>query len=204
MRAMSVTLAVPPRRPAHPALIHRSRRRSRGLGVLAPGGDASDLLHRLAPHHRLPRDLAQPPVALELRFVVPLIRGRLLREVGVEVAVLEDVDRGRLAAACSGEYAMTFADYLTRVWCTESERHVTLPSAMTPDPALDAEVRSLVDDYRERCLWFVRADYYPSTPDEILRVLRWIFARGDREAFQRAGKIEEWLSRTSSGKSAAS
>jgi hypothetical protein len=75
---------------------------------------------------------------------------------------------------------------------------------MTPDPALDAEVRSLVDDYRERCLWFVRADYYPSTPDEILRVLRWIRARGDREAFQRAGKIEQWLSRTSNERSAAS
>ena len=81
---------------------------------------------------------------------------------------------------------------------------VTLRSAMTLDPALDAEVRSLVDEYRERCLWFVRSDYYPSTPDEILRVLRWIRARGDREAFQRAGKIEEWLSRTSSEKSAAS
>ena len=75
---------------------------------------------------------------------------------------------------------------------------------MALDPALDAEVRSLVDDYRQRCLWFVRPDYYPSTPDEILRVLRWIRARGDREAFQRAGKIEEWLSRTSSEQSAAS
>src|SRR5207248_11055339 len=81
---------------------------------------------------------------------------------------------------------------------------VTLRSAMTSDPALDAEVRSFVDDYRERCLWFVRSDYYPSTPDEILRVLRWIRARGDREAFQRAGKIEEWLSRTFNEKSAAS
>lgn len=62
---------------------------------------------------------------------------------------------------------------------------------MTPDPALDAEVRSLVDEYRERCLWFVRADYYPSTAEEILRTLRWIRARGDRDAFQRARKIEE-------------
>lgn len=75
---------------------------------------------------------------------------------------------------------------------------------MTPDPTLAAEVRSFVDDYRERCLWFVRADYYPSTPDEILRVLKWIRARGDREAFQRAGKIEAWLSRTFNEKSAAS
>ena len=85
-----------------------------------------------------------------------------------------------------------------------SEDRVTLRNTMTPDPALDAEVRSFVDDYRQRCLWFVRADYYPSTPDEILRVLRWIRARGDREAFQRAGKIEEWLSRIFNEKSAAS
>jgi hypothetical protein len=75
---------------------------------------------------------------------------------------------------------------------------------MTPDPALDAEVRSLIDEYRERCLWFVRADYYPSTSDEILRALQWIRARGDKEAFQRARKIEEWLSRASSEKFAAS
>lgn len=76
--------------------------------------------------------------------------------------------------------------------------------AMTLDPALDAEVRSLVDEYRERCLSFVRAGYYPSTPEEILRTMRWIRARGDRKAFQRARKIEEWLSRTSSETSAAS
>jgi hypothetical protein len=75
---------------------------------------------------------------------------------------------------------------------------------MTLDPALEAEVRSLVDAYRERCLWFIRPDDYPSNPEEILRVLRWIRARADREAFQRAGKIEEWLSRTSSETSAAS
>jgi len=88
----------------------------------------------------------------------------------------------------------------------ESDRtvRVTLRSAMALDPALDTEVRSLVDEYRQRCLWFVRPDYYPSTPDEILRVLRWIRARGDREAFQRAGKIEEWLSRAFSEKSVAS
>jgi len=75
---------------------------------------------------------------------------------------------------------------------------------MALDPALDSEVRSLIDDYRERCLWFVRPDYYPSSSDEVLRVLRWIRARGDKEAFQRAGKIERWLSRTSSETSAVS
>jgi len=76
--------------------------------------------------------------------------------------------------------------------------------AMALDPALDNEVRSLIDDYRERCLWFVRSDYYPSSPDEIRRVLQWIRDRGDREAFLRAGKIEQWLSRISSERSAVS
>jgi hypothetical protein len=62
---------------------------------------------------------------------------------------------------------------------------------MTLDAAFDAEVHSFVDEYRQRCLWFVRADYYPSTPDEILRVLWWIRGRSDREAFQRSAEIEE-------------
>ena len=75
---------------------------------------------------------------------------------------------------------------------------------MTPDPAFEAQVRSLVDQYWERCLWFLRTDYYPSTPEEILRVLRWIRARGDKEAFLSAGRIKEWLSQTSNETSVAS
>jgi hypothetical protein len=62
----------------------------------------------------------------------------------------------------------------------------------------------LVDDYRSRCLWFLRADYYPRTRDEILRVLRQIEGHGDLAAFQRAADIRRWLSRNSSESSAAS
>jgi len=39
---------------------------------------------------------------------------------------------------------------------------------------IEAEVRSLVDDYRTRCLWFLRPDFYPETREEIVRVLRQI------------------------------
>ena len=70
--------------------------------------------------------------------------------------------------------------------------------------SMDAEVRRLVDDYRSRCLWFLRPDYYPVTAEEILRVLRQIEDHGDRAAFQRAGSIRQWLSRNSSAKSAGS
>lgn len=67
-----------------------------------------------------------------------------------------------------------------------------------------SELDRLVDDYRSRCLWFLRADYYPRTRDEILRVLRQIDGHGDLAAFQRAADIRRWLSRTSSESSAAS
>jgi len=65
-------------------------------------------------------------------------------------------------------------------------------------------VNRLVDEYRLRCLWFLRSDYYPSTHAERLRVLTYIQRHGDREAFRRAAEVRQWLSRTSSAPSAAS
>ena len=61
-----------------------------------------------------------------------------------------------------------------------------------------AEVRRLVDSYRSRCLWFLREDYYPRSPEEILRVLEQVERSGDRAAFVRAGAIRRWLSHPSS------
>jgi hypothetical protein len=75
------------------------------------------------------------------------------------------------------------------------------------DDMLDAarrEVDRLVDEYRARCLWFLREDYYPSTPEEILQALAYIQRYGDREAYRRAAEIRRWLSPTSSASSAAS
>lgn len=67
---------------------------------------------------------------------------------------------------------------------------------------IEAEVRSLVDDYRTRCLWFLRPDFYPETREEIVRVLRQIEKNADREGFVRAARIRQWLSPPSSGPSA--
>jgi len=55
-------------------------------------------------------------------------------------------------------------------------------------------VNPLVDEYRIRCLWFLRRDYYPSTPEERLRVLGHIERHGDRQAFRRAATLKRWLS----------
>ena len=65
-------------------------------------------------------------------------------------------------------------------------------------------VDRLVDEYRHRCLWFLRGDYYPTTDEERLRVLAYIERHGDRSAYVRAAEVRRWLSRPSSAASAAS
>ena len=64
--------------------------------------------------------------------------------------------------------------------------------------------RRLVDDYRTRCLWFLREDYYPETSSERERILSLIAQHGDQEAFRRAAEVRTWLSRRSSATSAGS
>ena len=65
-------------------------------------------------------------------------------------------------------------------------------------------VNRLVEEYRVRCLWFLRPDYYPSTREERLRVLGHIERHGDRQAFRRAAALRRWLSPGSSAPSAGS
>ena len=55
-------------------------------------------------------------------------------------------------------------------------------------------LRAIVDQYRDRCLWFLRPGYYPESLEEALRVLDSIQRHGDREAFERAGEVRRWLS----------
>jgi hypothetical protein len=59
---------------------------------------------------------------------------------------------------------------------------------------LRRQINQLVDAYRDRCLWFLRADYYPTDLQEVLRTLDYIRRYGDREAFRKAGALYQWLS----------
>jgi hypothetical protein len=61
-----------------------------------------------------------------------------------------------------------------------------------------------VDEYRSRCLWYFREDYYPETPEEQERVLALIAQRGDLQAFRRVAELRAWLSHPSSATSADS
>jgi hypothetical protein len=73
--------------------------------------------------------------------------------------------------------------------------------AQAPDAA--AFLR-FVDEYRARCLWFLRPDYYPETPSEHAEVLRLIERHGDRHAFRQVARFRQWLSPSSSETSAVS
>lgn len=64
------------------------------------------------------------------------------------------------------------------------------------------EVHGLMDEYRARCLWYLREDYYPQTVAEACRVLDAIARHGDNAAFRRAGILKQWLSQHSSDTSA--
>jgi hypothetical protein len=64
-------------------------------------------------------------------------------------------------------------------------------------------VNALVDEYRTRCLWFLRADYYPQTPGDACRILEYIERHGDVAAFRKAATLKKWLLQNSSAPSAA-
>lgn len=64
-------------------------------------------------------------------------------------------------------------------------------------------VRSLVDEYRGTCLWFMAADFYPESTDQIRRTLDQIEKHGDRRGFQEAARLKQWLLRNSSEPSVA-
>ena len=76
---------------------------------------------------------------------------------------------------------------------------------MSPDAATLAEtVNRLTDEYRSRCLWFLRPDFYPATDEDRLRVLDYIDRYGDLKAFKRAAEVRQWLSQSSSARSVVS
>ena len=68
---------------------------------------------------------------------------------------------------------------------------------------MQERVNELVDTYRDRCLWFLRRDYYPADVESALRALDHIRRHGDMKAFKQAGELYQWLSPHSSKPSAS-
>ena len=70
--------------------------------------------------------------------------------------------------------------------------------------AVADDVNRLLDEYRLRCAWFLRPDYYPTSVDARLRVLDYVERHGDRDGFRRAAELRRWLLPTSNAPSAGS
>lgn len=71
------------------------------------------------------------------------------------------------------------------------------------DTADSAElVDRLVEEYRDRALWFLRPDYYPRSDEERLQVLAYIEQRADLPTFRRVARLRQCLLRTTSARSA--
>lgn len=70
--------------------------------------------------------------------------------------------------------------------------------------AIEDAMHRLIDDYRTRCLWFLKPDYYPATDEARLRVLDYIERSGDCAGFVRAATLRQWLLHRSSAESVPS
>lgn len=58
---------------------------------------------------------------------------------------------------------------------------------------LQKKLAELIEEYRDRCLWFLRPDYVPQTPEEVRRVLDLIEQYGDLAGYRRAEDLKSWL-----------
>lgn len=65
------------------------------------------------------------------------------------------------------------------------------------NPNTQEQLGALINEYRDQCLWFLRPDYFPMTPEEARRVLDLIARYGDRAGYKRACEIRSWLLRDS-------
>lgn len=63
------------------------------------------------------------------------------------------------------------------------------------------EISAMIEEYRDRCLWFLAPGYTPSTPGEVLWTLDLIERYGDRAAFQRAERLKQRLRQPSNAPS---
>ena len=56
------------------------------------------------------------------------------------------------------------------------------------------EYISVVDDYKDVCLWFSPECYHPHTGVQLEQILTSIERSGDLNAYKRVGRIRKWLS----------
>ena len=64
------------------------------------------------------------------------------------------------------------------------------------DIAKSEEFRSVVEDYRDTCLWYMNSNLEPKNDLQLEQVLTAIENHGDLAAYKRVGEIRKWLPRS--------
>lgn len=64
------------------------------------------------------------------------------------------------------------------------------------------DITRLVDENRDRCLWFLAPDFLPTDDESAIRALRYMERYGGKAVFEQARTLRTWLQQHSSAKSA--
>jgi hypothetical protein len=64
------------------------------------------------------------------------------------------------------------------------------------------DVTRLVDEHRDRCLWFLALNFQATDDQSAIRALRYIERYGNKAAFEQARTLRTWLQQHSSANSA--
>ena len=57
------------------------------------------------------------------------------------------------------------------------------------DDRIRQELKHLIEQNRERCLWFLNPEYEPSTVEDALRILKYLQRYGNREVYTKARNL---------------
>ncbi|MCD4653741.1 hypothetical protein K8T06_07375 [bacterium] len=90
--------------------------------------------------------------------------------------------------------AHTLGELVSKLHMSEHELETTFKSLryqLTPG-LLHSEIRSLIDEQRDRCLWFLANDYYPKDSDSVIYILDTIRKHGNLDAFRKAEELKRW------------
>ena len=78
-------------------------------------------------------------------------------------------------------------------WRKERKNAILCPNMTVEEIAKSDEFRSVVEDYRDTCLWYMNRVLRPENDLQLEQVLTAIENNGDLAAFKRVGEIRKWL-----------
>ena len=78
-------------------------------------------------------------------------------------------------------------------WRKERKNAILCLAMTVEEIAKSDEFRSVVEDYRDSCLWFAGDALHPKDSVQLECILSSIETNGDLAAYRRVGRIRQWL-----------